>query len=577
MPSADPPPDPSDRQTSAAPQHAAAAPRRTGAAPRHASAAPRHASATPILVVDDDPAVRRVFCRALQRAGFECLEAADGADALELIRQRDIAMVLLDSTMPRMSGPEVLVEIRNNERTRRLPVLLVTGLGDIADRVSGLQAGADDYIVKPVHLDELVARVRATLRGQAAWASVLEVELRERAEVAATLARLRLEATPEMTAASICAELARLRELPFVGLVGFERDGGASTLAVHSPMDGPWRAGSPLARPLADALQRRAATGPWSDPRAFDADDGDGGTADEFEAIGVTATVNAPLRAQGVLLGLLVVGIRPSVPAADEELARTLPAVIDFAAIASALLGPALSARTAHGDARTRLEAVIAERAFTPVFQPIFELESGRVVGYEALTRFDDGTPPEIRFAEAARLGLGVALEAACLAAAVSAARALVPSAWQSHNVSPALVLEGVILRQVVDGADRPLLVELTEHDPVDDYPRLRAALDRLGEGARLSVDDAGSGYASLKHILALRPAFVKLDSTWVSGLQHDPARQALVAGLMYFASTTGCQLIAEGVETTEERAVLDRLAVKLGQGYLLGHPRPLA
>jgi EAL domain-containing protein (putative c-di-GMP-specific phosphodiesterase class I)/CheY-like chemotaxis protein len=456
-------------------------------------------------------------------------------------------------------------------------VLLITGLGDIADRVAGLQAGADDYIVKPVHLDELVARVRATLRGQAAWASVLEVELRERAEVAATLARLRLEATPEMTAASICGELARLRELPFVALLGFDGDDGASTLAVHGALDGPLRAGSPLPGPLAAALRRHAATGPWSDARAFEAEAGGSDMAEEFRAIGVTATVNAPLRAQGVLLGLLVVGIRPSQPATDDELARTLPAVIDFAAIASALLGPALAARSAHGDATTRLEAVIANRAFTPVFQPIFELESGRVVGYEALTRFDDGTPPEVRFAEAARLGLGVALESACLSAAVSAARALEPSSWLSLNVSPALVLEGVILREVVDGADRPLLVELTEHDPVDDYPRLRAALDRLGEGARLSVDDAGSGYASLKHILALRPAFVKLDSTWVSGLQNDPARQALVAGLMYFASTTGCQLIAEGVETTEERAALDRLAVKLGQGYLLGHPRPLA
>jgi EAL domain-containing protein (putative c-di-GMP-specific phosphodiesterase class I) len=277
------------------------------------------------------------------------------------------------------------------------------------------------------------------------------------------------------------------------------------------------------------------------------------------------------------LLGLLIVGLRPSDGHIQDELARSLSAAIDFAAIASALLGPALAARSARGDARTRIEQIIDEGTFTPVFQPILELESGRVVGYEALTRFDDGTPPEVRFAEAARLGLGVALEAACLAASVKAAEALEPTAWLSLNVSPALVLEGVILQNVVDRATRPLLVELTEHDPVEDYPRLRAALDRLGKGARVSVDDAGSGYASLKHILALRPAFVKLDSTWVSGLQDDPARQALVAGLMYFASTTGCELIAEGVETIEERRALDRLAVKLGQGYLLGHPEPLA
>jgi EAL domain-containing protein (putative c-di-GMP-specific phosphodiesterase class I) len=291
----------------------------------------------------------------------------------------------------------------------------------------------------------------------------------------------------------------------------------------------------------------------------------------------VTATVNAPLRVNGGVVGLLVVGLRPPDAHVADELERTLPAIIDFAGIASALLGPALQARTVHGDATARLESIIAERSFTPVFQPIFELESGRIVGYEALTRFDDGTPPEQRFAEAERLGLGVALEAACLDAAVTTARALEPNTWLSINVSPSLVLEGLILPAVVERADRPLLIELTEHQPIEDYPRMRAALDRLGKGARLSVDDAGSGYASLKHILALRPAFVKLDSTWVAGLDHDPARQALVAGLMYFASTTGCQLIAEGVETIEERQALDRLAVKLGQGYLLGQPKPLS
>ncbi|HET7676444.1 MAG TPA: response regulator, partial [Candidatus Limnocylindrales bacterium] len=197
----------------------------------------------PILVVDDETSIRRVFSRALQRAGFETIEAADGVDALEAVRQREVALVLLDSRMPRMSGLEVLRELRARERTRTLPVILVTGLSEVPDRVTGLQSGADDYIVKPVHLDELVARVRTTLRGQAAWASLLEAELRERAEIASTLAGLRIESTPEQTAASICAELARLRDFPFVALVAFPPVGGALPLAVHGSPAGPWRAG----------------------------------------------------------------------------------------------------------------------------------------------------------------------------------------------------------------------------------------------------------------------------------------------------------------------------------------------
>ncbi len=119
-------------------------------------------------------------------------------------------------------------------------------------------------------------------------------------------------------------------------------------------------------------------------------------------------------------------------------------------------------------------------------------------------------------------------------------------------------------------------MLELTEHDPVDDYALLRTALEGLGEGTRLSVDDAGSGYASLQHILALRPAYVKLNIAFVSGLHDDPARQAMVAGLRHFATQTGSELIAEGVETADERLALDQLAVRLGQGYLLGRPAAL-
>ena len=92
-----------------------------------------------------------------------------------------------------------------------------------------------------------------------------------------------------------------------------------------------------------------------------------------------------------------------------------------------------------------------------------------------------------------------------------------------------------------------------------------------------MAVDDAGSGYASLRHILSLQPAYVKLDMEWVRGIAGDPIRRSLVSGLAYFASETGCELIAEGVETEEERDALIELDVHLGQGFLFGRPEPAA
>jgi EAL domain-containing protein (putative c-di-GMP-specific phosphodiesterase class I) len=160
--------------------------------------------------------------------------------------------------------------------------------------------------------------------------------------------------------------------------------------------------------------------------------------------------------------------------------------------------------------------------------------------------------------------------------AALGAEPSLPRTAWLSLNVSPPLVLTPGVLEDTLQSVDRPLVLELTEHDRVEDYHALRRAIERLGENVRLSVDDAGSGFASLRHVLALEPAFVKLDHTWVSGIHRDPARRALVAGLTHFAQQTGCVLIAEGIETQPELEVLQELAVDLGQGFLFGRPVPI-
>jgi len=123
----------------------------------------------PVLVVDDELAVRRLSVRALRDAGYETLEAADGLAAPELLERTPVALLLLDATMPRLDGAGVIRAVCANERTATLPIILVTAKADLEDRVRGLEAGADDYLAKPVRLVELVARMRAHLRSQAAW------------------------------------------------------------------------------------------------------------------------------------------------------------------------------------------------------------------------------------------------------------------------------------------------------------------------------------------------------------------------------------------------------------------------
>jgi two-component system response regulator MprA len=115
-----------------------------------------------VLVVDDEPAVRRALERALRRESYDVALAADGEEALDALAQSPADAVILDVAMPRLDGLEVCRRLR--QAGDRTPVLMLTARDAIDDRVSGLDVGADDYLVKPFALRELQARLRALLR-----------------------------------------------------------------------------------------------------------------------------------------------------------------------------------------------------------------------------------------------------------------------------------------------------------------------------------------------------------------------------------------------------------------------------
>ncbi|MHB8398668.1 MAG: EAL domain-containing protein [Candidatus Limnocylindrales bacterium] len=527
-----------------------------------------------VLVVDDDAAIRALFARILRDAGYETLEAADGLEALEVLEREPIALLLVDSSMPRLDGPSVIRAVRERAATRTLPIILVTGSGDDQSLVAGLGAGADDFLAKPVRFDELVARVRAHLRSQTAWSSVIEEELRTRSAVVAALGQLAISSAPEEAAEAVVAELARRGQCDFIAVSQLVGDDRLLELATYDGIAGVRRSGALLGPNLSRDLAARARLGPWVEDITPLTDDV---RTPAFAAIELAIGAGAPIYGGDALVGLLSLGLsgateRPS-PARKAAL---LAAAIDYASILSALIGPALAERAGTAVLRAELEGVLAARAFHPVFQPIVELGSRELVGYEALTRFADGTRPDVRFGEAAAVGLGHDFELAAIEVALGGASYLPEAAFLSLNASPGLVLDGgARLRRLIATTSRRVVLELTEHVPINDYRALRAAMGRLG-AVELAVDDAGAGYASLRHILELRPTFVKLDISLVRGIERDDLRQALAAGLDYFALRSGCHLIAEGVETEDEAAALERLGVEFAQGYLLGRPAPI-
>jgi len=117
-----------------------------------------------ILIVDDDPDILDVLQISLSEENYEILKAMDGEEALRIIKSKPLDLVLLDYAMPKMNGRQVCKEVKKDTLLRHLPIIIVTGKGEVSDKVGGIDAGADDYIVKPFEPKELLARIRMILR-----------------------------------------------------------------------------------------------------------------------------------------------------------------------------------------------------------------------------------------------------------------------------------------------------------------------------------------------------------------------------------------------------------------------------
>lgn len=117
-----------------------------------------------ILVVEDDSSIREMLLYALSGSGYKCAGVASGDNLLEVIRKEKPALVLLDIMLPGKDGLSLLRQIRDNQATKKLPVIMLTAKGTELDRIKGLELGADDYVVKPFSVMEVLARVKAVLR-----------------------------------------------------------------------------------------------------------------------------------------------------------------------------------------------------------------------------------------------------------------------------------------------------------------------------------------------------------------------------------------------------------------------------
>ena len=381
--------------------------------------------------------------------------------------------------------------------------------------------------------------------------------------LATLMESLRDDASPEELGLAVCNAALILPGSVAALVLDLTVPDEASVLAI-SPRTGFEQLGRYLSAPeRVEQLLAGQQPGPWVNEGLLRAARADGA---DFVRKDAQMLLMVPFRHAEGLVGLLIV-------LGTEETRDHVRSVEALAISIGTVLTPGLLTRGGVRAIRRDITDVLAHRRFRPRFQPIIDLADMGTVGWEATTRFDDEREPGERFAEAVSIGMAADFETATTRAAITEAALNDTKGWLSLNVTPAFLASGDRLLGLLPGPGdgRRVVLELSTMPAVDE--NLRSILDRLPAHVKLAVDSTTGEMHTLHGIVDLRPAYIKLPKTIVRGIEKDRVRQALVAGLEYFARSTGSGLIAVGVETEEELGALLTLKVGYAQGNYLGAP----
>lgn len=511
-----------------------------------------------VLVADDEPVIRAALEDLIEANPI--LEfvgaAADAQEAIDQTASLHPDVVLLDVRMPRGGGPRAAAEIDAMPDPPR--TVAFSAYDDRSAILSMLESGACGYLVKGAPNADIVRTLtdagRRESRKGAADAAMpgesVRVVLADEPGTARSALALLLESRPEFDLAGVAGNAAEALRLacihrPRTALIGRTLPGDSSTAI----------------REIRQAVPDLSVVAYTTDPEPR-------GVREAVEAGAMSYIVRDEQDEE------IVEALRAAARGRSVLSAAAASAVVDELSVAPG----AVRERHRRSRRRARLERYVRGDGLSVVVQPIFDLASGTPTAFEALARFNGGGSegPSVWFAEAADEGLGAALELAAARAALGVLHELPGDVLLGINVSPHVAALPEFAAMVRDLPSRRVVLELTEHAAVEDYAGLSSAFGELrARGLRVAVDDAGAGFASLRHVLMIEPDYLKLDISLCRGIARDRRRRALARALVAFARETDIETIAEGVESADDLEVLRDIGVQYAQGYHLASPGP--
>ena len=354
-----------------------------------------------------------------------------------------------------------------------------------------------------------------------------------------------------------------------VGFVSHFAGGQRVFLYVDAQAGAPWlEPGS--SDPLEESYCQRIVDGRLPQLMTDSRDNPEARTLAATFAIPVGAHISVPVRLMnGQVYGTFCLFSRYAQPGLNH---RSLALVRVFADVIAALVDDAEAAGSPLRRRRQEVSQLLEKRGFTFIQRPVKNLLTDTVAAYELVAQLDGSCAEAMHLIrESDQLGLS-AMYGVCLAeAALKALRQLPDQAQLALNVTPDLLQRFDLLNWFAPEDSHRLVLQISERDPVDDYENMNLLLHTIKAcGFRIAVDDAGAGYASMRHILQFRPDFIKLDASLIRNIHARRDQQAMVSALQIFARNQGCMLVAGGVDSVDEYQYLVSIGMTFVEGQYI-------
>ena len=542
-----------------------------------------------VLVVDDDRSTRNALRHTLQRDGFRVEEAADGAQALNMLKRLQPDVILMDAVMPVMDGFEACAKVQQLPNGSAIPVLMITALEDNSSVERAFAAGASDYIPKPIHFAVLSQRVRRIIEANQAEKRIRHLAYNDLLTGLPNRALFMDQLAQRIEAARAAGESVALL---FLDLDRFKN---VNDTLGHD-------VGDRLLVAVAQRIRRSVRNADCvarlgGDEFTVVLAEVSGPNAPVAAAQNICRALSAPFQIDGHDIFVSTsVGI--SMYPQDATDVGTLLKHADTAMYRAKKTNSGFQFFEAsmehsiseHVRMENDLRRAIERQELEVYYQPQARVDSGRIIGAEALVRWHHPTRGMVSPAEfiplAEETGQIVAIGEWVLRTACAQLQAWTQSGMQGLRVAVNVSVKQLLQKNFAHSVEQALAdtglppqqleLEITESTLMENAQDTLEALHRLrGLGVRLSIDDFGTGYSSLSYLKRFPVDIIKIDRSFVSEVPHDADGAAIVTGIIALAHSLRLEVIAEGVETAAQLQFLREQSCDILQGYYLSQPVP--